>query len=289
MHSAHRWKGFHRWLAAGLIPAAAAVFLIFSGIPVRAASKQDMQSVNIIYDFGDGEYYAVNGIIAQSLLAVNPDGSLYVDKKTKEYVPDEQKIRIFVEALDNLYPENANAADFIATDGRVVSVQGGDNSRRYMNYEYEKNYLFAALEQGLQQIHAPVYGLGQTYVEIDLTGQVLYYYENGIQKFTTPVVTGNLRAGNGTPTGIFRVNSKARNQYLVGGSEKNGTAYRSFVNYWVNIYRNAIGIHDATWRSRFGGEIYRTAGSHGCINVPLSNMEQLYPMLQTGTPVVVFY
>lgn len=270
---------------------AAALFWLSGGRAVKAASAEDMQAVNIVYDFEDGNYYAVSGAVAMTLLATNPDGSYFVDPASQEYVPDPQKILVFVQALDELYPRSGNSLEFNASaDGRPIALQGGAGGvRRYMNYSYERDYLTVALEQGLQEVHVPLYGLGGTYVEVDLTHQHLYYYENSVQRYQAPVVTGNLRAGHGTPTGVFRIQSKALNQYLVGGSKEKGTYYRSFVNYWVNIYRNSIGIHDATWRSRFGGEIYKTHGSHGCINVPLADMQKLYPMLQTGTTVVVFY
>ena len=35
-------------------------------------------------------------------------------------------------------------------------------------------------------------------------------------------------------------------------------------------------MHDATWRGKFGGQIYKTSGSHGCINLPLSFIKDFY-------------
>ena len=67
-----------------------------------------------------------------------------------------------------------------------------------------------------------------------------------------------------------------------------GKDYRSHVNYWMPVY-GGIGIHDATWRSEFGGEIYLRSGSHGCVNTPLEVMDIFYPRVQKGTPVVIHY
>ena len=50
-----------------------------------------------------------------------------------------------------------------------------------------------------------------------------------------------------------------------------------------------IGLHDATWRREFGGEIYLKSGSHGCINIPKDKAGELYDMVVIGTPVVMFY
>lgn len=51
---------------------------------------------------------------------------------------------------------------------------------------------------------------------------------------------------------------------------------------------NSYGIHDANWRSTFGGQIYLTNGSHGCVNVPPANMPALYQAVKVGTPVVIY-
>ena len=49
------------------------------------------------------------------------------------------------------------------------------------------------------------------------------------------------------------------------------------------------GLHDATWRSKFGSTIYKTSGSHGCVNLPLSAAETIYGIIEAGWPVIVFY
>ena len=49
------------------------------------------------------------------------------------------------------------------------------------------------------------------------------------------------------------------------------------VKFWVPV-KGGIGIHDAGWRKEFGGDIYQTAGSHGCINTPKDKMEELFDM-----------
>ena len=86
----------------------------------------------------------------------------------------------------------------------------------------------------------------------------------------------------GTPAGVNYVNNKQRNRVL------RGEGYASPVKYWVPV-KGAIGIHDANWRSEFGGEIYKTNGSHGCINTPTEIMSQLYDAVEIGTPVIMFY
>ena len=96
----------------------------------------------------------------------------------------------------------------------------------------------------------------------------LWFYQNGILQLSANVVTGT-RGVNDTPRGSFRIQGKAQSIYL------RGPDYESFVNYWMPIYGD-IGMHDASWRSTFGGYIYQTSGSHGCINLPYYVAENLY-------------
>ena len=52
-------------------------------------------------------------------------------------------------------------------------------------------------------------------------------------------------------------------------------------------FNGGIGLHDASWRSKFGGDIYVRGGSHGCINLPKNKAAELYNRIQKGCPVVV--
>ena len=119
-----------------------------------------------------------------------------------------------------------------------------------------------------------------TVVEVSISKQKLWYYKNGELKMTSNVVTGTANR-HATPTGTFKIRSKSRRVYLVGPD------YRSYVNYWMPIYGD-IGLHDATWRSKFGGTIYKYNGSHGCINLPLNTAKYIYNNVPKGTKVRVY-
>jgi hypothetical protein len=54
------------------------------------------------------------------------------------------------------------------------------------------------------------------------------------------------------------------------------------------IYKN-IGIHDGSWRSEFGGQIYRTSGFHECINTPYNVVKIIFEKIDIGTPVILYY
>lgn len=118
------------------------------------------------------------------------------------------------------------------------------------------------------------------YINVSISSQTLTYYEYGEVVLTSPVVTG---INNGTPTGTFRVLNKARSVTLKGPD------YESFVNYWIAFKGSSYGLHDASWRSNFGGTIYKYNGSHGCVNMPYYKVQQLYNMVEIGTPVYIYY
>lgn len=121
----------------------------------------------------------------------------------------------------------------------------------------------------------------KTYILISIKSQKLWYYKNGKLKLTANVVTGQ-KGKHDTPKGTYKILSKARSVYLVGPD------YRSYVNYWMLINRGyQIGLHDATWRSSFGGSIYKYNGSHGCVNLPYSKARYLYNYAPLGTKVII--
>ena len=120
-----------------------------------------------------------------------------------------------------------------------------------------------------------------TYIVISIGDQWLTYYSRGKIALETPVVTGN--NGN-TPYGTYYLNNKARNVTLKGPPDD---PYESFVYYWMPFISSTHGMHDATWRWRFGGNIYTYDPSHGCVNMPLDKAEDLYYMVEIGTPVYI--
>lgn len=117
---------------------------------------------------------------------------------------------------------------------------------------------------------------------VSIKEQKLWYYKNGNLVITSNVVTGTKNTWD-TKTGNFRIRSKATNTYLTGAD------YKSYVNYWMLIdYGTQIGLHDATWRSSFGGNIYKYNGSHGCINLPYHVAQTIYQKAKIGTKVYIY-
>ena len=124
--------------------------------------------------------------------------------------------------------------------------------------------------------------LGDTYIEINMGDQELHYYVDGKLDMAFPIVTGNISRGRGTPAGVYNIYNKRYHTYLRGAD------YVSYVNYWLGVHKG-IGIHDALWRNKFGEDIYKSDGSHGCINCPLDSVETLWNTAEIGTPVILYY
>lgn len=121
---------------------------------------------------------------------------------------------------------------------------------------------------------------GDTYIDIDLENQHVTYYENGVAIIETDCVSGDVDGGRSTPKGTYAVTGKVNGKYLTGPT------WHVWVDYWMP-FNGAIGLHDASWRSKFGGTIYKTSGSHGCVNIPKDVAQTIFKRLEVGTMVVV--
>ena len=122
---------------------------------------------------------------------------------------------------------------------------------------------------------------GGSYVEVDLSSQKLYLYKNGERILSTSLVSGCVAEGHRTPTGVYSIYAKQTDRYLTGAD------YRSFVHYWMP-FLGGYGLHDASWRSSFGGDIYLYDGSHGCVNLPSSAAKTIYNNVSVGTKVILY-
>lgn len=127
---------------------------------------------------------------------------------------------------------------------------------------------------------------GNTYIEVSIPDQMLWYYQNGKIVFQTPVVTGHPKSP--TVRGCFYVWNKEQNTVLKGVNNRTGLKYESPVSYWMPFNWSGYGIHDSPWQAAYGGNNWLWVGSNGCVNVPPEVMGQLFGMVAVGTPVIVY-
>lgn len=248
-----------------------------------------LQDCGIIYDMGDAQV-AVDRAVVADWIAVDERGNFTLDQDGNP-VLKEDCFQSFIDSLAEEFDTYNVPREFLSTRGDVIEIAKGTYGNR-LDKEAETAYLEEAFYEGRKEVRIPVYDkealyrgrddLGDTYIEVDMTQQVMYYYVDGELELETPVVTGNLKTNHGTPARVCSVYLKQTDRVL------RGPDYASPVKFWMPVYGN-IGIHDASWRSNFGGEIYKTNGSHGCINTPYDAMKTLYEEVEVGTPVIMFY
>lgn len=247
------------------------------------------QQCGIVYQMGEEEV-PVDASVVCDWIATDDNGRFLFDE-SGELQLREHAIEDFVEKLAAEYDTVGASRQFLSTRGELVTVEGGLYGNK-IDREAEIAYLTQAFHDKRNEVHRPAYtqeawkqgkeDIGSTYIEVDMGEQKMYYYVDGVLVIDTPIVTGNTSRRMGTPSGVNYVYLKQKNRIL------RGQGYASHVDFWMPVKGN-IGIHDASWRGNFGGTIYQTNGSHGCINTPRPAMEQLYDMAEVGTPVVMFY
>lgn len=189
---------------------------------------------------------------------------------------------------------NNIADNYTSLLGTSISVSGGydgNNHSWIIDRTAETSALMENIKNGQVIEKHPIYAqtsaasyfsnVGSTFVEIDMTKQHLWYYKNGYLIVEGDVVTGNVSAGHSTPSGVYRLYSKQKDTVL------RGEDYAAPVSFWMPFNGN-IGLHDANWRSEFGGEIYKTNGSHGCVNAPYYVAKAVYDNISYGVPVICY-
>lgn len=246
------------------------------------------------YTFGDKKE-VLDGMTVKDWLTYDEDGN-YV-----ENIPLlQQNIRAYVQTLGEKYNTAGKPRTITATaTGQPVSVEGGTYGYLIDSYG-EREQLLADIQAHANTTREPVYArtgraydmndIGNTYLEIDLTAQHLWYHKDGKIVLDSDFVSGTYYGyGRRTPSGTYTLAYKQRNQVLRPAPNEDGSyAYESPVSYWMP-FNGGIGLHDANWRGRFGGDIYLYGGSHGCINLPPSFAGQLYENIEGGCPIVCFY
>lgn len=176
------------------------------------------------------------------------------------------------------YPKYSAIDNYDGDITKNVKVESDLDLNKIGRYEINYKVTDSSGNESTEKITVSVEKKKNPYVVVSIANQKLEYYEYDKLVLSSSVVTG---INGKTPRGNFKVLNKARDIILKGAD------YESFVSYWIAFKGAAFGFHDASWRSSFGGNIYKYAGSHGCVNMPYSKVRQLYNMIDIGTPVYI--
>ena len=127
--------------------------------------------------------------------------------------------------------------------------------------------------------------LAGTYVEVNLTTQHIWFYKDGELIVESDIVSGDVSDKAETQTGVFPLAYKESPSVLTGGNAEDG--WETDVTYWMPFF-DGQGLHDATWRSSFGGSIYQNNGSHGCVNLPFDTAKKIYENIDAGVAIILY-
>jgi len=234
----------------------------------------------ITYTFNSGNE-VLDGSTIHKWIGVN---------KNLEISFDETEMKDYLNKLDNNYETFGKQREFVTTLGTTIKVSGG-NYGWLVDRHGEVKDLIVAIKSGQTIAKEPRYiqtaithdinDMGNSYVEINLAKQHLWFYKNGALITQGDFVSGDSSKKHPTPTGVYRVQYKEKN-YILKGED-----YSVPVDVFLP-FNGGIGIHDAGWRDAFGGNIYLTNGSHGCINSPPILAQTIFNNIEIGTPVICY-
>lgn len=213
---------------------------------------------------------------------------------------NEETVREWMRGFGSTYDTVGTARTITTPGGKTVEVSGGTYGWS-IDEETETQNLINSIKNGEVVTREPAYAQtaashsaqdwGSTYIEVDLSAQHMWYIVEGSVAFEADVVTGLPTPSRATPSGVYSILYTERNATLVGEKdpETGEPIYRTPVSYWMPFTYQGHGFHDATWQPGFGGTLYQTLGSHGCVNMSYSDAGTLFGMISAGTPVVLHY
>ena len=263
----------------------------FSDSPEVIAACETMNAylgASVTYTFGDATEVVDGSVISQWLTTDENMNVTYNEEGVSQYIA----------SLAEKYDTYRKQRTFTSGSGNTVNVQGG-NYGWLIDQAAEIEALKANISNKEVVTKEPVYkqtaashgaaDWGNTYVEVDLTNQYMYLFVNGSVVTSSPIVTGKPSEGSATPQGVYSIRYCKQNAVLRGPKKPDGTyEWESPVDFWMP-FNGAIGLHDATWQSAFGGNRYLTHGSHGCVNLPYNIAKTVFNNVSAGTPVVCHY
>lgn len=253
-----------------------------SGLQEQADALNKMLETDIKYELAD-KTYEVDGETVKSFIVQDSDGN---------YNLDESKVRSWVNQMALETDTFGLEHKFTTHTGKEITLAAGGDYGWATNVDETTSKLVEGIKNAVQETRDPVYtytaqdrssnDIGGTYVEICITEQKMYCYKDNQLVVETDVVTGNHANGTDTPSGsVWAIDAKMSDTRF----KASGNVH---VDYWLP-FNGGCGIHDSSWRSSYGGDIWKTNGSHGCVNTPHDAAGKIFEVMEIGMPVIVYY
>lgn len=246
----------------------------------KAAQLNEYLGIKITYQMGS-DTISVTGQQLVDWLSFDDEGNATLS---------EDKAADFVANLRYNYATIFSNREFTTSYGQTITVEGGDYGW-WMDTDATTEALVEAILNKESTTLEPVWrqeaavlgagakgDFGNTYVEVNLTAQHLFFYKDGQLVIESDFVSGK---NDATPTGTYSLTYKERYATLEGEN------YSSPVSYWMPFSGN-VGLHDASWRTSFGGTLYKSGGSHGCVNLPIETAKTIYQNIPDTAAIIVY-
>lgn len=246
---------------------------------------QSYLSLKINYVYTENVNYLIDSIDIYNMIDIN--------NKTYTCTINKDKVKEYVDKFADEHDTFGKDRLFKTTDGKTVKVTN-DYFGWKIDRESEVEELYKDLLNKKDVTREPIfseksdtysydnYDIGDSYVEFDLTNQKVHFYMNGKKILSDDIISGNPNRYQNTPGGLYKIYSMSYDVIL------SGPGYASHVDYWMP-FNGEIGMHDAHWQSKFGGDLYLSRGSHGCVNLPYKTAETIWDMGYIGLPVVCYW
>ncbi len=255
----------------------------------------ELIGVKITYKLPNDKEKVLDGKTLKKWLKKDEDGNYYKNKKKWN-----KKLTEYVDKLasevDTVYKEH----EFKTNAGDVIFLRAEGYYGYLIDKENEVKQLKKELKEGVNVEREPVftrkeaapyddnYGFGKNYIEISIAKQHMWIYKDGKVALETDVVTGKNDGKHETSKGAFYAFDKRTNKKLTGEIKNGRPEYIVWVKNWIRVTNYGIGIHETSYRNRFGGNIWRRNGSHGCINCPAKTMPKIYEIVETNMPIAIY-
>ncbi len=252
--------------------------------PIRQTVKraEDYLDIKAEYDFG-GYLYQIPKEELTKMAYIDSTGNVKIS---------ETNVKLYAQKFAEEFTTYHKDREFYTHDNKHILISGGYYGWQ-IDGEAEGEELYAEILKQRDFVKTPVClvegytlsdlnDIGDNYVEIDLTDQHVYIIRDGKVVYDTLCVSGNESRGMGTPGGVYPITYTQQHAIL------RGPGYETPVAYWMP-FNGGIGMHDATWKSKFGEDYYKYDGSHGCINLPLDAAAEIFDLVEKGMPVVCYW
>ena len=255
----------------------------------------------IRYDMTEKHYETVTPKDIKNWLVINDDATVSIDQ---------EKMSQWVEKFCLKYKTVGKTRKFKSHTGEVLEVSGGDYGWQ-IDYSQTVDQLYKVLSKKNTQNDVEAYIKNknktnkkklikklepiyknkayklnfdnlvddyntQTYSEVDISEQMVYVFQNGQVVYSAKCVTGlPSDASRATKTGCWYIKDK-KLEYTLTGAD-----YTTPTKYWVRITWTGTGYHymnRSDW-SKWSPDLYKTRGSHGCINLQLEDVKNIYNLV----------